>query len=93
MEREEVRRLMAERFTKGGTVMNGLELRELRGERRGKREIVVKLLTKRFGPVSEAALAKLNALSSERLDEIAMAYTEAASLADLGLGEPSSVES
>jgi len=94
-EREEAHGLMAERFNKGGTIMNGLELRELRGERRGelrgelrgKCQIVVKQLTKRFGPLPEAVLAQLNAFSSERLDEIALAFTEATSLAELGLGD------
>ena len=104
-ERESARRLMAERFTQGATIMNGLELRELRGEKRGeargeargeqrgrlqgKCDLVVKQLTKRFGPLSEAVLAQVSALSSDRLDEIAMAFAEATSLAELELGEVS----
>jgi len=75
--------------------MNGLELRELRGERRGevrgelrgKYQLMVKQLTKRFGPLSEAVLAELNAFSSERIDAIALAFTDATSLAELGLNE------
>ena len=93
-EREDARRLMAERFTEGKTIMNGLELRERRGELRGelrgrlqeKREMVAKLLRKKFISLPDSIVAEINALPAERLDEIALASYDVNSLADLGLG-------
>jgi len=94
-ELEEARRLMAERFTKGRSLMNGLELLELRGEQRGiqlgrqkaLREVAIKLITKRFGPLSEVVLGQLNELSAERIDEIVAAVLDATSLGELGLSD------
>jgi len=95
-ERDDYNRLVAERHTEGRRLMNGLELRELRGERRGeqrgalisRREIVVKLLTKKFGPLPDAVLVKIESASVERLDEILLAVLDAKSLAELDLIDP-----
>lgn len=68
---------------------------EERGHQRGlvegreqeRRELVRKQLEKRFGPLSPAALSKLQGMTAERLEEIALSYTEASSLTELGLGD------
>jgi len=88
-ERENYQRIMAEQRPEGRELMGGLELREQRGERRGrmneKRDIVVRLLTKKFGSLSEAVQTQVNSLSPERLDEIVLSVIDATSLAELGL--------
>jgi len=77
--------------------MNGLELRELKGEQRGEkrgeqrgrqlalRETVVKQLTKKFGPLPTSVATTIEAAPLERLDEILLAVLDATSLAELGL--------
>jgi len=87
VEQGEYQKLLTERFTQGKTAMNGLELRELRGARKGRNEMLVKQLTKKFGPLSEAVPAKLKSYPAERLDEISLALLDATSLAELGLTE------
>ena len=92
-DRAEYERLAAERLAKGRGIMNGMELRELRGEKRGrltaKRESLVKILSKKFGPLPVAAIAKLESLTPEQLDDLLLALLDASSIAELGLIEPS----
>jgi len=100
-DRAEYERLAAERLAKGRGIMNGMELRELRGERRGearglqlgrlnaKRESLVKLLMKKFGLLPDAAIDKLESLTPEQLDDLLLALLDASSIAELGLIEPS----
>lgn len=60
---------------------------KLEGMLEGQREIVRTVLESRFGPLSMAAATKLDAMTSDRLTELASDLTSATSLAELGLGE------
>jgi len=66
-------------------------LREQRGERRGElnalRLLVTRQLAKKFSPLSGSVISKLETLSVQRLDEIAMNLIDAKSLEELGLGD------
>lgn len=52
---------------------------------KGQRHIVCKMLGKRFGALAPPVLERLNALSRERLEELAARLFEASSLRELGL--------
>jgi hypothetical protein len=65
----------------------GLERGKLEGKLEGQRELVRKLLETRFGPLAPSVLARLQALSSDRLADLACAVLSADSLDELGLGE------
>jgi hypothetical protein len=58
---------------------------EISGRLKEKREIVRKLLDKKFGPLPEGVQQRLWLLSGERLDEIVLAVLDATSLKELGL--------
>ncbi|MGL4551554.1 MAG: DUF4351 domain-containing protein [Gemmataceae bacterium] len=64
------------------------EMGEERGEEKARRSLVLKLLTRRFGPLSAVALQRLAAYPPERLEELGEALLTAASLAELGLEDP-----
>jgi hypothetical protein len=56
-----------------------------KGERAGECKIVRLQLEKRFGPLPEALLRRLEALPTERLDALALEVLENKTLSDLGL--------
>jgi hypothetical protein len=56
-----------------------------KGEVQGQRRVLQRQLAKRFGPLSEQVRARLDALSAERLEELALAVLDAKSLKELGL--------
>jgi len=56
-----------------------------RGEKAGKRNLLRKLLEKRFGPLDAAVLARLQAWPHDKLEDLGEALLTAASLAELGL--------
>ena len=58
---------------------------EEQGRARGKCELLQKQLEKKFGPLPPAALDRLKMLPTERIEEIALTYTDVASLKELGL--------
>ncbi len=58
-----------------------------KGIAKGRREAARLLLEHKFGPLSEAVLARLEAWPVERLDELLLAMFDAESLAALGLEE------
>jgi hypothetical protein len=64
------------------------ELRgELRGQQIGEANVLVRLLTRRFGPLPDWAEARLRAADAARLETWADAVLDAASLTDV-LGPP-----
>lgn len=75
-------RLLAEQTPEGVQVVNSIEER---GRLKATRELVRKQLQKKFGELPKAVLDRLILLPVERLEEIALSYTEAATLKDLGL--------
>ncbi len=77
-------RLQKELFPEGKEVVNTIKEQ---GRLLGKRELLRKQLEKKFGPLPLPAADRLDALPAERLDEIALSYTDAASLKELGLTE------
>jgi hypothetical protein len=58
---------------------------ERKGIEKGRREFLVEMLEKKFGPLSSKAKETLNTLSSDRLSEIGEALLKDKSLKDLGL--------
>lgn len=75
-------RLWAEQAPEGMQVVNSIEER---ARVKTTRDIARKLLQKKFGELPQVTLDRLYALPVERLEEIALSYTEAATLKDLGL--------
>jgi hypothetical protein len=67
---------MMSRWTK-----QGLE----QGHVKGMRELLCALLEKKFGPLKPDVVNKLETLPPQRITEIALAYTDVASLKELGL--------
>jgi flagellar biosynthesis/type III secretory pathway protein FliH len=64
----------------------GRELGEREGREHGQRELLLHLLTRRFGPLTEATRQRVQALtSSEELSSLAERVLDARSLDDLGL--------
>ena len=55
------------------------------GEVRGRRGMLRAQLDKRFGPLSETALQRLESLPPDKLTELALALLDAQSLKELGL--------
>jgi len=53
----------------------------------GERKLLLRQLQKKFGPLSPAALHRLQSWPLERLDEVGDAVLDAHSLEELGLGE------
>jgi hypothetical protein len=82
-EAEAFERMQAGRFEEGKAMVNSIEER---GRVKGLREMVRKQLEKKFGPLTDEPLRRLNALPVERIEEVALAFTDARSLDDLGLG-------
>jgi len=77
-------RLRQEGFEAG--VREGLEKGEEKGEEKGRRDIVLELLERRFGPLPRATVKRVRALtSSEELSRLAARVLDAPSLEDLGL--------
>jgi hypothetical protein len=78
-------RLLAEQAPEVGMTYNSFErearIKLLRG-------LVPKQLEKKFGPLSPFVAGQLSALPVDRLEEIAVQVIAAATLAELGLGEP-----
>ena len=58
-----------------------------KGERLGQVGLLVAQLERKFGPLPPAVVTRLETLSPARIREIALTFSEAASLADLGLAE------
>ena len=58
---------------------------EVSGRLKERRDLVRKQLDKKFGPLPQVVLDRLGTLTAERLEEIALSFTEAATLKDLGL--------
>jgi Domain of unknown function (DUF4351) len=75
-------RFQAEQFPEADIVVNSIEER---GRLLGKRDVLRKQLEKKFGPLPPDVLQRVEALSVERLDEIALSYTDVSSLKELGL--------
>lgn len=78
----EFERLQKELFPEGKDVVNSIEAR---GHLKGTRDLVRKMLTKKFGELPQVTLDRLYRVTPERLEEIALSYTDAATLKDLGL--------
>jgi predicted transposase YdaD len=57
---------------------------EARGEVRGKRDLLVKLLTQRVGVLSAEMLGQIEGLSLERVEELGVALLDFGSVDDLG---------
>ena len=74
--------LLAAQAPEATKVVNSIEER---GRLKATREIVRKLLTKKFGELPQVALERINTLPVERLDEIALSLMDAVSLKELGL--------
>jgi hypothetical protein len=51
----------------------------------GQRRLVQRLLERKFGPLPPEAVQRLEALRPEELEEVAWAYPDASSLAELNL--------
>lgn len=54
----------------------------------GQRRMLRKMLQKKFGPLPPEMVERLDELSGEKLEEVALAYTDAAPLAELNLTAP-----
>jgi len=80
----EYERLQKEQFPEGEQVVNSIEER---GRVKAIREIVRKQLEKKFGSLPTETSEKLATLPVKRLEEIALAYTDVASLKELGLAD------
>ena len=78
----EFERLQKELFPEGKVMYNTIENK---GRLLGKRELLHTLLKEKFSELPQAAIDRLNALSAERLEEIARALFAAQSLKELGL--------
>lgn len=65
--------------------MSLLDHVEQRGKLEGQRELLRRLLENRFGPLSPAVLARLEAWPGDRLTELGLALFTATSLTELGL--------
>ena len=66
---------------------------KLEGRLEGQRDLLRQLLETRFGPLSHAALAKLETWPGDRLTELGRHLMSAASLEEVGLGaSPSSAD-
>ncbi len=76
---KEIEPMMVTTYEKG--VVKGIE----KGMEQGRRETARLQLERRFGPLSEAVLARLAAWPAERLDELLLAILDAPSLLALGL--------
>lgn len=80
-ERAEYERLQAERFAEGNAMVSVFE-------ERGVRRLVRQQLDKKFGPLGQDVLDRLDRLPFEKVEEIALAFADAKSLAELGLETP-----
>lgn len=78
----EYERLQTEQFPEVSTVVNSIEER---GRVKGQRELVRKLLDKKFGPLPQEVLTQIEAMSIARLEELSLAILDAKSLEELGL--------
>ena len=77
-------RLRQEGFEAG--VREGIQEGRVEGRGEGKRDLVLDLLDRRFGPLPEATVKRVRALtSSEELSRLAARVLDAPSLDDLGL--------
>jgi hypothetical protein len=81
-EQVEYERIQAERFVEVKTMVSTIEER---GRLRGLRELVRKLLEKKFGPLPPEAVEKLATLGPEAIEAVALRYTDVSSLGELGL--------
>lgn len=67
----------------------GMERGEARGEEKGRRLLVRDLLEAKFGPLPETALARLEALSSDKVRDLGRALlAPTCTLVSLGLTDP-----
>jgi hypothetical protein len=80
----EFNRLQQETFSEGKTMESTFEKS---GRIKEKRDIVRKLVEKKFPPLPPAVVQKLDTLSAERLDDIILAILTAQSLKELGLAD------
>ena len=95
MEADEYQKLIAAEPYQGvqamatGWIEQGIEQGIERGMARGQelkaRQILRRLLEKKFGAMSESALERLNALTTSRVDELIPEVSDAKSLGELGL--------
>ena len=65
----------------------------LEGRLEGQREMLCEVLETRFGPLTPAAAARLQAWSTDRLTEVGRALFSATSLEELGLGSSAASDS
>ena len=65
----------------------------LEGRLEGQREMLREVLETRFGPLTPAAAARLQAWSTDRLTEVGRALFSATSLEELGLGSSAASDS
>ena len=77
--------MMVTTYEKG--IVKGMERGLQQGVEQGRRQAARLLLERKFGPLSDAVLARLAAWPAERLDELLLAVLDAQSLAALGLEE------
>jgi hypothetical protein len=77
--------MMVTTFEKG--VAKGLEEGRKQGRQEERLEVARLLLERKFGPLTEAVLARLAALPAERLNELLLGVLDAPSLSALGLEE------
>jgi hypothetical protein len=78
----EYERLQAEQFPEARTVVNSIKEQ---GRIIGKRETVLKLLEKKFGPLPPDMCDRIESLAVDRLDQVLLAILDAKSLDELGL--------
>jgi hypothetical protein len=75
-EREEFERIAAERFVEVKMIRSTIQ-------EEGQRRMLRKQLEKKFGPLPPEVVERLEELPGDKLEEIALAYTDVASLAEL----------
>ena len=80
-ESPEFDRLQSEQFPEAGAMVNSIKER---GRVEGIRQLVRKMLDKKFGPLSPHVAEQIEALPAERLEEISLALMDARSLEELG---------
>jgi len=82
---KEIEPMMVTTYEKG--VAKGLEEGRKQGRQEERLEVARLQLERKFGPLTEAVLARLAALPAERLSELLLAVLDAPSLSALGLEE------
>jgi hypothetical protein len=85
-QREFERLLASEPYREARTVaMTSFDKGEAVGIEKGKRQLVLRLLEKQFGPLPQQVRQRVEGFNTERLEELAEAIVEGKSLRELGL--------